>query len=44
VFKNKLDEDGLIIINKARLATKVNSQEEGINCDESMQQWPELKL
>jgi len=34
VFKNKLDESGQVIKNKARLLTQRYNQEEGINFDE----------
>ena len=35
VFRNKLDEGGIIIRNKARLVAKGYNQEEGINFDET---------
>ncbi|KAI3715263.1 hypothetical protein L6452_22237 [Arctium lappa] len=35
VFKNKMDEDGIVIRNKARLVAKGYQQEEGINYDET---------
>ncbi|KAI3769172.1 hypothetical protein L6452_00272 [Arctium lappa] len=35
VFKNKKDEDGVVIINKARLVAKGYRQEEGIDYDET---------
>ena len=35
VFRNKLDENGLIVRNKARLVAKGYSQEEGIDYDET---------
>ncbi|XP_024989186.1 uncharacterized protein LOC112523741 [Cynara cardunculus var. scolymus] len=35
VFKNKKDEDGVVIRNKARLVGKGNNQEEGVECDET---------
>ena len=35
VFRNKLDEEGIVIRNKARLVTKEYSQAEGINYDET---------
>ena len=35
VFRNKLDENGIIIRNKARLVAKGYSQEEGIDYDET---------
>ena len=35
VFRNKLDEDGIVIRNKARLVAKGYSQEEGIDYDET---------
>ena len=35
VFRNKLDESGLIIRNKARLVAQGYSQEEGIDFDET---------
>ena len=34
VFKNKLDESGQVVKNKARLVTHGNNQEEGIDFDE----------
>src|SRR5207302_7690046 len=33
VFRNKLDEDGIVVRNKARLVAKGYSQEEGIDYD-----------
>ena len=35
VFRNKMDEHGVITINKARLAAKGYNQEEGIDYDET---------
>ena len=35
VFKNKLDEQGVIVRNKARLVTKGYNQEEGIDFGET---------
>ena len=35
VFRNKLDEDGIVTKNKARLVAKGYSQEEGIDYDET---------
>ena len=35
VFRNKLDENGVIIWNKARLVAKGYNQEEGIDFDET---------
>ncbi|KAK1384173.1 hypothetical protein POM88_021908 [Heracleum sosnowskyi] len=35
VFRNKLDEDGIVTRNKARLVSKGYSQEEGIDYDET---------
>jgi hypothetical protein len=35
VFRNKLDEDGIVIRNKARLVAKGYSQQEGIDYDET---------
>ena len=35
VFRNKLDEDGIVTRNKARLVAKGYSQEEGIDYDET---------
>ena len=35
VFRNKLDEHGIVIRNKARLVTKGYNQEEGIDCEET---------
>jgi len=35
VFRNKLDESGIIVRNKARLVSKGYSQEEGIDYDET---------
>ena len=35
MFKNKLDESGIIIRNKARLVAKGYNQEEGIDYDET---------
>nr|KYP74053.1 hypothetical protein KK1_006721 [Cajanus cajan]KYP74068.1 hypothetical protein KK1_006736 [Cajanus cajan] len=35
VFRNKLDESGIIIRNKARLVAKGYNQEEGIDYDEN---------
>src|SRR5438445_13260223 len=35
VFRNKLDEDGIVVRNKARLVAKRYSQEEGIDYDET---------
>ena len=35
VFKNKLDESGQVIKDKARLVTQGYNQEEGIDCDET---------
>ena len=35
VFRNKLDEDGIVTRNKARLVAKGYSQEEGIHYDET---------
>ncbi|KAL8099440.1 hypothetical protein AgCh_031901 [Apium graveolens] len=35
IFRNKLDEDGVVTRNKARLVAKGYSQEEGINYDET---------
>ena len=35
VFRNKLDEDGVITRNKARLVSKGYNQEEGINYGET---------
>ena len=35
VFRNKLDENGVIIRNKARLVAKGYNQEKGINYDET---------
>jgi len=35
VFKNKLDEQGIIVRNKARLVAKGYNQEEGINYGET---------
>ena len=35
VFRNKMDEDGNIVRNKARLVAKVYNQEEGIDFDET---------
>ena len=35
VFKNKLYEDGIVMMNKARLVAKEYSQEEGIDYDET---------
>uniref|UniRef100_A0A151UEW1 Reverse transcriptase Ty1/copia-type domain-containing protein n=1 Tax=Cajanus cajan TaxID=3821 RepID=A0A151UEW1_CAJCA len=35
VFRNKLDESGIIIRNKARLVAKGYNQEEGIDYDET---------
>ena len=35
VFRNKLDESGLVVRNKARLVVKGYSQEEGIDFEES---------
>ena len=35
MFRNKLDESGLVVRNKARLVAKGYNQEEGIDFDES---------
>ena len=35
VFRNKLDEDGIVTRNKARLVAKGYSQQEGIDYDET---------
>ena len=35
VFRNKLDENGIVIRNKARLVAKGYNQEEGINYEET---------
>ena len=35
VFRNKMDEDGVVTRNKARLVAKGYSQEEGIDYDET---------
>jgi len=35
VFRNKLDESGIIVRNKARLVARGHDQEEGINYDET---------
>ena len=35
VFRNKLDENGIVIRNKARLVAKGYNQEEGIDFDET---------
>src|SRR5207245_7491342 len=35
VFRNKLEEDGIVVRNKARLVAKGYSQEEGIDYDET---------
>ena len=35
VFRNKLDESGIIVRNKARLVAKGYNQEEGIDYDET---------
>ena len=35
-FRNKLDENGIIIRNKARLVAKGYNQEEGIDYDETL--------
>jgi len=35
VFRNKMDEDGNIVRNKARLVVKGYNQEEGIDFDET---------
>uniref|UniRef100_A0A151UIV0 Reverse transcriptase Ty1/copia-type domain-containing protein n=1 Tax=Cajanus cajan TaxID=3821 RepID=A0A151UIV0_CAJCA len=35
VFKNKLNEDGVIVKNKARLVAKGYNQQEGIDYDET---------
>ena len=35
VFKNKLDENGIVIRNKARLVAKGYNQEEGIDYEET---------
>ena len=35
VFKNQLDEDGIVTRNKARLVAKGYSQQEGIDYDET---------
>ena len=35
VFRNKMDETGIVTRNKARLVAKGYSQEEGINFDET---------
>ena len=35
VFRNKLDESGIIVRNKARLVSKGYNQEEGIDYDET---------
>jgi len=35
VFRNKMDEQGIIVRNKARLVAKGYNQEEGIDCDET---------
>ena len=35
VFKNKLDEYGIVITNKARLVAKGYNQEEGIDYEET---------
>ena len=35
VFRNKMDENGIVIRNKARLVAKGYSQQEGIDFDET---------
>lgn len=35
VFRNKMDENGIVIRNKARLVAQGYNQEEGINYDET---------
>ncbi|XP_070002569.1 putative mitochondrial protein AtMg00820 [Nicotiana tabacum] len=35
VFRNKLNEDGKVVRNKARLVAQGYSQQEGVDCDET---------
>ncbi|GKB93026.1 retrovirus-related pol polyprotein from transposon TNT 1-94 [Tanacetum coccineum] len=44
IYKVKLDELGGILKNKDRLVTHGYRQEEGINFEESLLRWLELKL
>ena len=43
VFRNKLDENGEITRNKARLVYKVYAQEEGIDYGETFALWQDCK-
>ena len=42
-FKNKMNEQGEVVRNKARLVCKGYSQQEGIDYDETMLLWLEQK-
>ncbi|CAM8968995.1 unnamed protein product [Rhodiola kirilowii] len=35
VFRNKMDDKGVVVRNKARLVVKGYNQQEGIDCDET---------
>nr|GFD37226.1 putative ribonuclease H-like domain-containing protein [Tanacetum cinerariifolium] len=39
VLKNKKDEKGIVVRNKARLVAQGHTQEEGIDCDEAPRAW-----